>query len=1236
MFRLGNRTTMPLTLRLITTLKRNFLIALMIPSVLSVSSDAAPQDQIRLNQLGFYRYGPKVAVVIAPGTWYFTIKSPDLATTYHTGELSALESWSRSGEEVKSADFSSFTRKGTYVVHISGIGTSYPFTIGDDNFTGVARGLLKAFFYQRCSAALPGDYAGSWSRAAGHPDNSVIIHESAQSDPSRPGARKAGESYPSPKGWYDAGDYGKYVVNAGISTYQLLLLYERFPEYFKKFSLNIPESGDTIPDILNEIKWELDWLLTMQDPADGGVYHKVTTKTFTGDVMPAAATGTRYFIGKGSAATFDFAALLAAAYRSYKHFFPEFADSCLDAARYAWEWGTAHPDSSFSNPSDVVTGEYGDRGLRDERAWAGYELFCATGDSSYRDTAQSVNASYQLPEWPKVGLLGYYTMALTRNDTVARDRILSIADGFLSRIGKSPYRTTISNEFYWGSNGVVANQGMALLIAFLLTKDFSYLEGAIHATDYLLGRNATGYSFVTGYGKRPVMHPHHRPSTSDGIPAPVPGLLAGGPNKSAGDGCSGEYSSFAAKAWRDETCSYSTNEVAINWNAPAAFLAGGISAVFSSGAFDLSVLKNKYAADTNAPGRPESAVSGNSADQVTLTCISTEPTVKTISYDTSTAFNRNLRRCQSRSDTTVCTLTALLPGTVYYFRCYLVDDNGNGSVSPVDSFKTEGSTLASVAAADFTCSTYRIGSPLTISFSDTLRSSAQLSYAQGGSAAVTTLPFSRSGATCSATIPGDDVTSSGVTYSVTLSDTSGTIVTPVRSLAPDSIELTIPKLCNSGVHTMISLPGDYPATASPDLFEPVLGDTTNWRFFGYDPNDADYVAFDSLRSGSGGWLYAKNESQSFTHTTHALPPDTLFPMVLRRGWNCIGNPFPFPVYWSNSFLDLEGALVRVTDKAGFPLVYRQLFWYHDTLKNGRHTGTYRTNRALASHVFNDSVTLEPWKAYWVYSEADSATLLFNPDPVIRTPVLSKRRHSLPASWFCTVRVSSGTAYDDPVVFGCSEAARNGRDIYDAPKPPSLSKEVSSAFVHNDWQTSARLFASDIAAFPSAADFQWHLGVTASSRHPVTLSWKMDNTAPGTIYLIDDEAGRTVPMDRSGTYTFTPENTTLRRTIRFARSATIPAEGFPATWAFFRIPGTSYRFSYAVPRNETNLQDITITVFDLYGRTIRTLSKGKAPAGIRTVAWNGTASDGTVAAHGMYIVRFTGGTFTKNIGCTLTR
>src|SRR5690606_21109031 len=134
--------------------------------------------------------------------------------------------------------------------------------------------------------------------------------------------------------------------------------------------------------------------LKMQDPADGGVYHKLTGPNFIGDVMPGTAGETRYFIGKGSAATFDFAAVCALAYRIYRDFMPSFADSCLEAAKYAFSWGLEHPDSTFTNPPDIVTGEYGDRNCSDEHYWAAIELFLATGDSVYYNDSKLYLKNY--------------------------------------------------------------------------------------------------------------------------------------------------------------------------------------------------------------------------------------------------------------------------------------------------------------------------------------------------------------------------------------------------------------------------------------------------------------------------------------------------------------------------------------------------------------------------------------------------------------------------------------------------------------------------------------------------------------------------------------------------------------------------------------------------------------------------------------------------------------------------
>src|SRR5690606_35637774 len=149
---------------------------------------------------------------------------------------------------------------------------------------------------------------------AGHPDDRVAIHPSAAS-----ATRPAGTFIVAPFGWYDAGDYGKYVVNSGITTGTLLSLLEDYPAAAQRLETNIPESGDGVPDLLDEVLWNLRWMLSMQDPADGGVYHKLTTASFAGMVMPEAATAQRYVVQKSTPAALNLAAVAAQASRVLRH-----------------------------------------------------------------------------------------------------------------------------------------------------------------------------------------------------------------------------------------------------------------------------------------------------------------------------------------------------------------------------------------------------------------------------------------------------------------------------------------------------------------------------------------------------------------------------------------------------------------------------------------------------------------------------------------------------------------------------------------------------------------------------------------------------------------------------------------------------------------------------------------------------------------------------------------------------
>jgi len=556
-------------------------------------------DNIRLNQIGFYPHATKKAVVMGDVSGSFYLITSQNQDTVYTGTLGAARKSPFANKISHLADFSDFRKTGEFMLAIPGHGVSNPFKIGDHVLKNVADASLKAFYFIRSSTDLPKKYAGKWSRAEGTPDQQVYIHASAASD-----QRPENSVISAPKGWYDAGDYNKYVVNSGISTATLLSLYEDFPTFSHTIEIQIPEQGNKIPDLLDETLWNLRWMLSMQDPNDGGVYHKLTFAHFTGMVMPDQAKGKRYVVQKSTAAALDFAAVMAQAARVLKSFqgqLPGLTDSCLVAAKQAWNWAQKHPDAIYDQRKlnqtydpDITTGAYGDRHLDDEWIWAASELWITTRDAQYAEAVDLVpDEKMPLPSWGQVRLLGYYSLLrdqskLTDNakSMVAglRKRLISFADELVARANRSGYDTPMGsrkNDFVWGSNAVAANEGIALVQAYKLTSQPKYLEAAQDNLDYLLGRNGTGYSFVTGYGDKTPMHIHHRPSEEDGVEDPVPGLLAGGPNPGRQDGCKYE-TTVPDEAYLDSVCSYSTNEIAINWNAPLVYLSQAIEALRSN------------------------------------------------------------------------------------------------------------------------------------------------------------------------------------------------------------------------------------------------------------------------------------------------------------------------------------------------------------------------------------------------------------------------------------------------------------------------------------------------------------------------------------------------------------------------------------------------------------------------------------------------------------------------------
>lgn len=554
-------------------------------------------NPVRLNQTGYYPNAPKIAIVtgnVSSNDFYIT--STNLRDTVFTGQLSEEKKSAYSSTKTKVADFSALKKRGSFVVDIPHVGTSYIFEINENVHRKVGIATLKGYYYQRASMPLEEEYAGRWHRSAGHPDSVVYVHPSAATK-----LRPSGTIISSPGGWYDAGDYNKYIVNSGITMGTLLSAYEDFPEYFKQLKTHIPESDNEIPDILDEVVYNLRWMLTMQDSGDGGVYHKCTNASFDGMVMPGVTRSPRYVVQKGTAASLDFAAVTAQASRILTYFkkqFPRLADSCLAASKKAWQWSLVHPDIQYDQDKmnkifkpEITTGAYGDKNFNDEWLWAATELFITTKEKRFFETVQAhLDDEISLPNWHEVGMMAYYSFLrfekqlpsfATNTIKLMKNKLLQIADNYLNHVSASAFKTVMGQtvrDFSWGGNSDAANQGILLIRAYLISGGQKYVNGALSNLDYLLGRNATGYCFVTGAGSHPPMHPHHRPSVADGITEPVPGLLVGGPNPAMQDHCRYEFTE-PETAYSDTDCAYASNEIAINWNAPMVYLSNAIEAL---------------------------------------------------------------------------------------------------------------------------------------------------------------------------------------------------------------------------------------------------------------------------------------------------------------------------------------------------------------------------------------------------------------------------------------------------------------------------------------------------------------------------------------------------------------------------------------------------------------------------------------------------------------------------------
>ena len=511
---------------------------------------------IRLNTVGYLPGQAKVASIPQGCTNFFVVRVSDDSVVYSNTVTGPV--WNAdTGEQIWQADFSTVHATGKFRVTAPGAGGSPVFTIGPEVWQEPFWLVERGFYLWRCGTAVSEAWQGqTFAHGACHTNDAWLDF-----------ATGGHTNVASTRGWHDAGDFNKYVVNAGVTVGVLFRAWDDFGPAIQKVPLGLPAAADQppgLPDFLAEIKWETDWLLTMQAP-DGSVYHKVSTQWFGGFIMPEDEHTPRYFTPWSSAATADFVAMLALGAREFRPYAPAYADQCLAAATKSYAFLTAHPENHRADQSQFHTGTY-EVNDRSARLWAAAELWEATGrpdclqDFEQRCSAGGarVDASF---DYANVGDLGEFTYLFShragRNESLVgllRTHLLVMADGIVQKQQAHGYGRPLGSNYGWGGNGAVARQTVILHAASRLDPRPEYAAASYAALDFLLGRNVHGRSYVTGLGFHPPEHPHDRRSGADNIVEPWPGYLVGGPNP-------------GAKDWHDVQADYRTNEIAINWQA---------------------------------------------------------------------------------------------------------------------------------------------------------------------------------------------------------------------------------------------------------------------------------------------------------------------------------------------------------------------------------------------------------------------------------------------------------------------------------------------------------------------------------------------------------------------------------------------------------------------------------------------------------------------------------------------
>jgi endoglucanase len=582
---------------------RGSLLLATLPALAACSVSGTPG--VKVNQLGYLPHSSKIAVVASdsrePLAWQVV---DDGGNVVASGKTTVRGPDPESGDSVHRADFSALTSSGRGYRLVVADSASYPFAVDSRVYRPLAVSSLNFFYQQRSGVPVEIPWAGhwQWTHGPGHLSDANVAC-----------VNDCGYRLDVTGGWYDAGDHGKYVVNGGISVWTLLDLYERSKylghadTLIRDGALQLPENQNGVPDVLDEARWELDFLMKMQVPSghekSGMVHHKIHDSMWSPLArVPPEASEQRFLHAPSTAATLNLAAVAAQCARIWREIDAPFAERCRLAAIRAWNAAQKFAAIYAPQYDNFGGGPYDDSDVSDEFYWAAAELFITlkTPDlleflraSPYHGTFRAETGHERVKHltamtWQTTDALGSISLAVVPGalpeggevESIRR-RITEAADRYLELLYEQGYRVPVrvgSNGHYpWGSNSLVANNAIVLALAHDFTHQEKYADGVVESMDYLLGKNPLALSYVSGFGERAMENPHHRfwaHQKHSSFPHPPPGVLAGGPNSRKQDPTSNRLGDCAPqRCYVDHVDAWSVNEVAINWNAPLAWLA---------------------------------------------------------------------------------------------------------------------------------------------------------------------------------------------------------------------------------------------------------------------------------------------------------------------------------------------------------------------------------------------------------------------------------------------------------------------------------------------------------------------------------------------------------------------------------------------------------------------------------------------------------------------------------------